>query len=81
MDDQGNVLTPRKFDYFNSKPKTEYQIDHLFSPVNGTPKSITIKPFTLTVSNKDWSVMGQVMDSFGEKTYLTDLEMTIPIKR
>lgn len=80
VDNQGNVLTPRKFDYFNSKPKTEYDIDQLFSPVNGTPKSITIKPFTLTVSNKDWSVVGQGKDSFGDKTYLTDLEMTIPVQ-
>nr|WP_254664079.1 DUF4179 domain-containing protein [Paenibacillus sp. HGF5] len=80
VDDQGNVLTPRKFDYFNSKPETEYHIDQLYSPVNGTPKSITIKPFTLTVNNKDWSVVGQGKDSFGDKTYLQDLEMTIPVK-
>ncbi|ANY76487.1 Tat pathway signal protein [Paenibacillus ihbetae] len=80
VDDQGNVLTPQKFDYFHSKPKTEYHIDQLFSPVNGTPKSITIKPFTLTVNNKDWSVVGHGKNSHGDKTYLTDLEMTIPVK-
>ncbi|MGC6588882.1 DUF4179 domain-containing protein [Paenibacillus sp. Dod16] len=80
VDDQGNVLTPRKFGYFNSKPKTEYHIDELFSPVNRTPKSITIKPFTLTVNNKDWSVVGHGKNSHGDKTYLTDLEMIIPIK-
>ncbi|MGE7824073.1 sigma factor [Paenibacillus sp. NPDC093718] len=80
VDDQGNVLTPRKFDYFHSKPKTEYHVDQLFSPVNGTPKSITIKPFTLTVNNKDWSVIGQDKDSLGDKTYLKDLEMTIPVQ-
>lgn len=80
VDDQGNVLTPRKFDYFNSKPLTEYHIDQLFSPVKGTPKSITIKPFTLTVNNKDWSVIGQGENSYGDKTYLKDLEMTIPLK-
>lgn len=80
VDDQGNVLTPRKFDYFNSKPKTEYHIDELYSPINGTPKSITIKPFTLTVNNKDWSVVGHGKNSHGDKTYLKELEMTIPIK-
>ncbi|MGG4345610.1 DUF4179 domain-containing protein [Paenibacillus lautus] len=80
VDDQGNVLNPRKFDYFNSKPETEYHIDQLFSPVNGTPKSITIKPFTLTVNNKNWSVVGQGKDSHGDKTYLKDLEMTIPVQ-
>lgn len=80
VDDQGNVLTPRKFDYFNSKPQTEYHIDQLFSPVNGTPKSITIKPFTLTVNNKDWRVVGQGKNSYGDKRYLKDLELTIPVK-
>lgn len=80
VDDQGNVLTPSKFDYFHSKPKTEYQIDKLYSPFNETPKSITIKPYTLTVNQKDWSVVGQDKNSVGDKTYLKDLEMTIPVK-
>lgn len=80
VDDQGNVLNPRKFEYFHSEPQTEYHIDQLFSPLNGTPKFITIKPFTLTVNPKDWSVIGQDQDSVGDKTYLKDLEMTIPVK-
>lgn len=80
VDDQGNVLSPRKFEYFHSEPQTEYHIDQLYSPLNGTPKSITIKPFTLTVNPKDWSVIGQDQDSVGDKTYLKDLEMTIPVK-
>lgn len=80
VDDQGNVLKPRRFGYFHSKPKTEYHIDELYSPINGTPKSITIKPFTLTVNNKDWSVVGHGKNSHGDKTYLKELEMTIPIK-
>lgn len=79
VDDQGNVLAPRKFEYFNSEPKNEYHIDQLFSPLDGQTKSITIKPFTLTVNNKDWSVIGQGPNSPGEKTYLTDLELTIPV--
>lgn len=81
VDDQGNVLTPSKFNYFNSKPKTEYHMDELYSPFNGTPKSITIKPFTLTVNQKDWSVVGEDKESFGDKTYLKDLELTIPVKQ
>lgn len=80
VDDQGNVLNQIKFGYFHSEPKTEYHIDELYSPINGTPKSITIKPFTLTVNNKDWSVVGHGKDSHGDKTYLKELEMTIPIK-
>ncbi|MEK3661770.1 MULTISPECIES: DUF4179 domain-containing protein [Paenibacillus] len=80
VDDQGNVVNPSRFEYFNSEPKTEYQIDQLFSPFAGTPKTITIKPFTLTVNNKDWSVVGQGKNSVGEKTYLKDLELTIPVK-
>lgn len=80
VDDQGNVLNPSRFEYFNSKPKTEYHIDQLFSPFNETPKTITIKPFTLTVNQKDWSVVGQGKNSVGDKTYLKDLELTIPVK-
>ncbi|MCM3781939.1 DUF4179 domain-containing protein [Neobacillus mesonae] len=80
VDDQGNVLAPQKFEYFNSKPKTEYHIDQLFSPANGTPKSITIKPYTLTVNNKDWSIVGKGEHSTGDKTYLKDLEQTITIQ-
>jgi hypothetical protein len=80
VDDQGNVLNPRKFGYFHSEPKTEYHIDELYSPINGTPKSITIKPFTLTVNNKDWSVVGHGKNSHGDKTYLKELEMTIPVQ-
>ncbi|UNK16285.1 DUF4179 domain-containing protein [Paenibacillus sp. N3/727] len=81
VDDQGNVLNPSRFEYFNSKPKTEYHIDQLFSPFDGTPKTITIKPFTLTVNTKDWSVVGQGKNSLGDKTYLKDLELTIPVKQ
>ncbi|WP_106767414.1 DUF4179 domain-containing protein [Paenibacillus faecalis] len=81
VDDQGNVLTPSRFEYFHSKPKTEYHIDQLYSPLNDTPKSITIKPFTLTVHQKDWSVVGQDKDSLGDKTYLKDLELTIPVRQ
>lgn len=80
VDDKGNVLNPSKFDYFHSKPKTEYHVDQLYSPANGTPKSITIKPFTLTVKNKDWSVVGEGKGNVGDKTYLKELEMTIPVK-
>ncbi|WP_422656920.1 DUF4179 domain-containing protein [Paenibacillus sp. EC2-1] len=80
VDDQGNVLNPNKFEYFNSKPKTEYHIDQLFSPFNRLPKSITIKPFTLTVNTKDWSIVGQGKNSVGDKTYLKDLELTLPVK-
>lgn len=85
VDDQGNLLTQDKFGYFHSEPKTEYHIDELYSPFNGTPKSITIKPFTLTVNKHDWSVVGEGKDSNGtysrgDKTYIKELEMTIPVQ-
>ncbi|PAD78900.1 Tat pathway signal protein [Paenibacillus campinasensis] len=79
VDEEGNLLTHDKFGYFNSEPKTEYHVDQLYSPVKGTPKQLTIKPFTLTVNKKDWSVVGQGKDSYGDKTYIKELEMTIPV--
>lgn len=81
VDDQGNLLTPEKFGYYNGEPKAKYHIDELYSPVKGTPKQLTIKPFTLTVNKKDWSVVGKSKDSYGDKTYIKELEMTIPVKK
>ncbi|RRJ64776.1 DUF4179 domain-containing protein [Paenibacillus oralis] len=86
VDDQGNLLDQNKFGYFHSEPKTEYHVDELYSPFNGTPKSITIKPFTLTVNKNDWSVVGQGKDSngtysHGDKTYIKELEVTIPVEK
>ncbi|MUG25832.1 DUF4179 domain-containing protein [Paenibacillus macerans] len=86
VDDQGNLLTQNKFGYFHSEPKTEYHVDELYSPFNGTPKSITIKPFTLTVNKNDWSVVGEGKDSNGtysrgDKTYIKELEVTIPVEK
>ncbi|MGM1050287.1 MAG: DUF4179 domain-containing protein [Bacillota bacterium] len=81
VDDQGNVLSPKRFEYFNSKPETEYHIDQIFSPFDGTPKTITIKPFTLTVNTKDWNVVGEGKNNQGDRTYLKDLELTIPVNQ
>lgn len=79
VDDQGNLLDQNVFEYFHSEPKTEYHVDELYSPFNGTSKSITIKPFTLTVNKNDWSVVGEGKGSHGDKTYIKELEMTIPV--
>ncbi|MED4957623.1 DUF4179 domain-containing protein [Paenibacillus macerans] len=86
VDDQGNLLTQNKFGYFHREPETEYHVDELYSPFNGTPKSITIKPFTLTVNKNDWSVVGEGKDSNGtysrgDKTYIKELEVTIPVEK
>ncbi|WP_042202754.1 DUF4179 domain-containing protein [Paenibacillus camerounensis] len=92
VDDQGNELEQVRFGYWNQKPKTQYQVNELFPPLDSTTKSITIKPFTLTVKNDDWSVVGLVEDSKGNlsagqesnrgtRTYLKDLEVTIPINQ
>lgn len=90
VDDQGNALDPYKFGYFNSKPETSYHVNELYAPFAATPKTVTIKPFTLTVKNDDFSVVGQKKDSngnilpgienLGERTYLKDLEVTIPLQ-
>lgn len=80
IDDQGRVLKPEIFGYYHARPKTEYHIDQLYDPADGIPKSITIKPFTLTVYNKGFIVKGRSKKSFGDRTYLKDLEVTIPIE-
>jgi len=81
VDDQGNLLQQQKFPYYNSLPKTKYHIDELYSPVKGTPKYVTIKPFTLTVDKNDWSVVGDTEKSVGTKTYWKELEMKIPLDK
>ncbi|MFD1179042.1 DUF5643 domain-containing protein [Paenibacillus puldeungensis] len=81
VDDQGHLLQQQNLPYFNSQPKVNYHIDELYSPVKGTPKKITIKPFTLTVNKKKWSVVGQTERSVGTKTYWRELEVTIPLDK
>lgn len=79
VDDQGNVIDPNRYEYYHSNPKTEYHVDELYGAFTSTPKSITIKPYTLTYNTKDWSVVGGGNGSLGERTYLKDLELTIPV--
>ncbi|BFH63092.1 DUF4179 domain-containing protein [Paenibacillus azoreducens] len=81
VDDQGREVKPDMFGYFHREPDLEYHVDDLYSPFKDTPKSITIKPFTLTMKKADWSVVGSGKDSLGERTYLKDLEMTIPVNQ
>ncbi|MDQ0495675.1 DUF4179 domain-containing protein [Paenibacillus brasilensis] len=86
VDDQGNILEQRQFGYFNSKPRTKYHVDELYDAVKPNTKYVTIKPFTLTVKPADWSIVGQVNDKVGnevkkgDKTYIKELEMEIPLK-
>ncbi|MFP7288109.1 DUF4179 domain-containing protein [Shouchella clausii] len=79
VDDQGNTVDLNMYGYFHSNPKTEYHVDELYGAFASTPKSITIKPYTLTYNKKDWSVVGGGNGSLGERTYLKDLELTIPV--
>ncbi len=85
VDDQGNMLKQRKFGYFHSKPRTEYHVDELYDALKPGAKYVTIKPFTLTVKPADWSIVGQVNDKVGnevkkgDKTYIKELEMKIPL--
>ncbi|MFP4978682.1 DUF5643 domain-containing protein [Paenibacillus sp. CN-4] len=81
VDDQGNLIKQQMFPYYNFLPKTKYHIDEMYNPVKGTPKYLTIKPFTLTVNKKDWSVVGQTKNSVGTKTYWKELEMKIPLDK
>ncbi|MGC5772610.1 DUF4179 domain-containing protein [Paenibacillus pabuli] len=77
VDQDGNQVQQNMIGYFNNSPGTKYHEDETYQSFVKTPKSITIKPYTLTVK-KDWSV---ISDSEGQsiKTYHKDLEMTIPI--
>lgn len=81
VDDRGNVLDQRRKGFFNREPDTEYHIDELYSPFQETPKSITIKPYTLTVNKKNWSAVGASNGSLGDKTYIKELETTIPLEK
>ncbi|AIQ19146.1 Tat pathway signal protein [Paenibacillus sp. FSL H7-0357] len=90
VDDQGNAFDPYRFGFFNSKPETSYHVNELYAPFAATPKTVTIKPFTLTMKNDDFSIVGQKKDSkgnilpgtenLGKRTYLKDLEVTIPLQ-
>ncbi|MEK5447044.1 DUF4179 domain-containing protein [Paenibacillus sp. FSL R7-0331] len=90
VDDQGNSLDPNIFGYYNSRPQSSDQVNELYAPFVATTKSITIKPFTLTVKNDDYSIVGQKKDrngnllpgihNQGERTYLQDLEITVPLQ-
>lgn len=90
VDDQGNSLDPNIFGFYNSKPGSSDQVNELYAPFAAATKSVTIKPFTLTVKNDDHSIVGQKKDSNGnllpgihnqgERTYLQDLEVTVPLQ-
>ncbi|MEO2205215.1 DUF4179 domain-containing protein [Paenibacillus pabuli] len=77
VDQDGNQVQQNIVGYFHSSPGTKYHEDETYKPFGKTPKSITIKPYTLTVK-KDWSVVSN-HEGQSIKTYHKDLEMTIPI--
>jgi len=81
VDDQGNMLDQRRVGLFYSEPKTEYHVDELYSPFKETPKSITIKPYTLTVNKNTWKAIGETQGSLGTKNYIKELEVTIPVEK
>ncbi|MDQ0495676.1 DUF5643 domain-containing protein [Paenibacillus brasilensis] len=56
VDDQGKTLQQRKVGFYNSKPKTKYHIDELYSAIGSRPQYVTIKPYTLTVNPSNWSL-------------------------
>lgn len=79
VDDKGKVVEPERIEFYNKKPETKYHVDKFYSPINDKAASITIKPYTYTVNSKDWSKLGEKKGSEGTKTYLKDLQVTIPI--
>ncbi|MNR65425.1 hypothetical protein D3C85_1884570 [compost metagenome] len=62
-------------------------MDELYAAISPNAKSVTIKPFTFTMKPADWSVVGEKLDdngkiiSNGDRTYLKELEMNVPLER
>lgn len=79
VDDQGRVLSPSKLIYSPALPKNEYHLNDWYAPVGMKSKSITIKPYNFTISNKDFSMKRTNKRDFGDRTYWKNLEMTIQI--
>ncbi|MFW9332645.1 DUF5643 domain-containing protein [Paenibacillus polymyxa] len=84
VDDKGKTLQQRKVGFSNSKPRTKYHIDELYNAIGSRPKFVTIKPYTFTVNPTNWSIIGQGKGADGkfkngDKTYIKELEMTIPV--
>ncbi|WP_170973142.1 DUF5643 domain-containing protein [Paenibacillus polymyxa] len=84
VDDQGKTLQQRRVGFYHSKPRTKYHIDELYSAIGSKPQYVTIKPYTFTVDPSNWSVVGQGKGADGkykngDKTYIKELEMTIPV--
>ncbi|WP_239004686.1 DUF4179 domain-containing protein [Paenibacillus tepidiphilus] len=81
FDDQGNLLEQKRVGFFNEIPGTAYHVNELYAPVSEAVSSITIKPYTFTVNGSDWSIQGAADGTLGTKTYLPELEVTIPVQR
>ncbi|WP_197492058.1 DUF5643 domain-containing protein [Paenibacillus jamilae] len=84
VDDQGKTLQQQKVGFLNKKPRTKYHTDELYSAIGSKPQYVTIKPYTFTVDPSDWSIVGQGKGAdgkfkTGDKTYIKELEMTIPV--
>jgi len=79
VDDQGRVLRPSKLIYTPVLPTTEYHLNDWYAPVGMKSKSITIKPYNYTISNKNFEMKRTNKNAFGDRTYWKNLEMTIEI--
>ncbi|MCY9544779.1 DUF4179 domain-containing protein [Paenibacillus alvei] len=83
LDNNGNEIAPEMIGFFNKKPETKYHIDKFYYPMDDKATSITIKPYTYTINSKNWAILeekGSNGKMTNKKTYLKDLELTIPIK-
>ncbi|WP_268625498.1 DUF4179 domain-containing protein [Paenibacillus alvei] len=79
VDDQGRVLSPSKLIYTPALPKNEYHFNDWYAPVGMKSKSITIKPYNYTISNKNFEMKRTNKNDFEDRTYWKNLEMTIEI--
>ncbi|MCG7375435.1 DUF5643 domain-containing protein [Paenibacillus sp. ACRSA] len=85
VDDEGNIINQKRLSFFHSIPKSQYHVNELYDALERLPKFITIKPYTFTVKPADWSIVGESKGADGKvvyenKTYIQDLEMTIPVQ-
>jgi len=84
FDNNGNEILPEMIGFFHKMPEPKYHVDKFYYPTDNKATSITIKPYTYTINSKNWAVLeekGSNRKKTYKKTYLKDLELTIPIKR
>lgn len=77
VDDAGNVIGPKGLGFAMMKGVQHPIVDNLYDTFPQTPKTITVRPYTMTLDNEP----KLLLDADGKpvKTYIKELETTIQI--